>query len=91
MSFERSSAGAQLVITNARAVNDPVLRVTVQAGCETAVRREYVLLMDPPPIETPLVAAEAPPRVEVAQAPAPPPAAAMPRRGRERSGTGHDA
>ena len=82
LSLERSSAGAQLVITNARPVNDPVVRVTVQAGCETAVRREYVLLMDPPPIETPLVAAEAEPRVEVAQAPAPPPAAAPPRRAR---------
>ncbi len=88
MSLERSSAGAQLVITSARAVNDPVLRVTVQAGCETAVRREYVLLMDPPPIETPRVAAEAQPRVEAAQAPAPPPTAAPPRRARERSGTG---
>ncbi len=90
LSVERSSAGAQLVITNARPVNDPVLRVTVQAGCETAVRREYVLLMDPPPIETPLVAAETEPRVEVAQAPAPSPAAAPPRRARgsERSATG---
>jgi hypothetical protein len=90
LSVERSSAGAQLVITNARPVNDPIVRVTVQAGCETALRREYVLLMEPPVIETPLVAAEAEPRVEVAQAPAAPPAAAPPRRARggERPATG---
>ncbi len=89
MSLERTAAGARLVITNARAVNDPVLRVTVQAGCETAVRREYVLLMDPVPIETPLVAAESQPRADVAEV-QPPPAAAPARsaRGGARAGTG---
>jgi pilus assembly protein FimV len=88
-SLERTSAGAQIVITNARPVNDPVLRVTVQAGCESPVRREYVLLMDPPPIETPLVAAESEARTNVAQAP-PPPAATPARsaRGGERAGNG---
>jgi hypothetical protein len=80
MSLERTAAGARLVITNARAVNDPVLRVTMQAGCDTAVRREYVLLMDPVPIETPLVAAESQPRADVAEAQPPPVAAAAPAR-----------
>jgi len=82
LSVERSAAGAQLVITNARPVNDPALRVTIQTGCDTSIRREYVLLMDPPPIEAPLIAAEAEPRVAAAQAPAPPPAAVPPRRTR---------
>src|SRR5262249_2009987 len=68
MSLERTAEGARLVITNAAPVSDPVVRMTVQAGCDTAVRREYVLLMDPPPIETPVVAAESAPRTEVAQA-----------------------
>lgn len=81
MSLERTAAGARLVITNARPVNDPVLRLTVQAGCETAVRREYVLLMDPLPIETPLAAAESEPRTDVAQTQPPPVAAAAPARG----------
>jgi hypothetical protein len=81
VSLESNASGTRLVITNAKAVNDPVLRLTVQAGCETAVRREYVLLMDPPPIETPLVAADSA-RSDVADAsppltsPAPPPQAA---------------
>jgi len=91
LSVERSAAGAQLVITNARPVSDPVLRVTVQSGCDTNVRREYTLLMDPPPIEAPLVAAESEPRVAAAQTLTPqPPAAVPPRRLRatERPATG---
>ena len=28
--------------------NDPVVRITIQAGCDTSVRREYTLFMDPP-------------------------------------------
>ena len=63
------AAGTTLVVTNARPVNDPIVRITVQAGCESAVRREYTLFMDPPPIEAPLVAAESAPP-ETAQAPA---------------------
>jgi hypothetical protein len=73
VSFERTSSGAHLVVTNARPVNDPVIRLTLQAGCNTAVRREFVLFMDPPPIETPLVAADSVSRDEVAAAPPPAP------------------
>jgi hypothetical protein len=82
MSLERTADGARLVVTNAAPVNDPVVRMTVQAGCDTAVRREYVLFMDPPPIETPVVAVESAPRAEVAQAPETPPAAPPARRAR---------
>jgi hypothetical protein len=91
VNLERTSEGARLVITNAAPVNDPVVRMTVQAGCETAVRREYVLLMDPPPIETPLVAAEAQPRTEMAQAPETIPAAAPTRRARGSAGAATSA
>jgi pilus assembly protein FimV len=73
VSFERTSSGAHLVVTNARPVNDPVLRLTLQAGCNTAVRREFVLFMDPPPIETPLVAADSVSRNLTAAAPPPAP------------------
>jgi pilus assembly protein FimV len=38
VNVERSSAGTNLVITNPRPVNDPVVRLTIQAGCESAVR-----------------------------------------------------
>jgi hypothetical protein len=90
MSLERTADGAHLVITNAAPVTDPVVRITVQAGCDRAVRREYVLLMDPPPIETPVVAAESSPPANVAQAPETAPAATPARRARggERAATG---
>ena len=83
MSLERTADGARLVITNGAPVSDPVVRMTIQAGCDRAVRREYVLLMDPPPIDTPIVATESAPRTEVAQAPETlSPAATPPRRPR---------
>ena len=63
--LERAPSRTQLVVTDARPVNDPVVRLTIQAGCDIAMRREYTLLMDPPPIEAPLVAAEAGTRNEV--------------------------
>ena len=86
VNLERTADGARLVVTNAAPVNDPVMRMTVQAGCDTAARREYVLLMDPPPIETPVVAAESAPRTEMAQAPEASSTAAPARRAR--GGTG---
>ena len=82
VSFERNASGAQLVVTNARPVHDPVVRLTLQAGCETAMRRDYVLLMDPPPIEAPLVAVDSTPPNEVAAPPAPPPDTVPPRASR---------
>ncbi len=75
VSLERMSSGAQLVVTNVRPVNDPVVRLTLQAGCNTAVRREFVLFMDPPSIEAPLVVADSVSRGEAAPVPPPQPAA----------------
>ena len=72
VNVERSPSGTALVITNARPVSDPIVRLTIQAGCEAAMRREYTLFMDPPAIEAPVVAAEAAPR-EVVVAPPPAP------------------
>ena len=79
VNLERSPSGTALVITNARTVSDPIVRLTIQAGCEAAIRREYTLFMDPPAIEAPIVAAETAPR-EVAVAPPPAPAARESRR-----------
>lgn len=56
--LERSPSGARLVVVHPRPVNEPVLRLTVQVGCEAGVRREYVLLMDPPAIDLPQAVAE---------------------------------
>lgn len=63
VALERVGATARLVISSQRQLDDPIVRLTVQAGCENPVRREYTLLLDPPPIETPVVAAEAPARL----------------------------
>ena len=83
--LERTPSGAQLLIANGRPVNDPVVRVSVQAGCDQSIRRDYTLLMDPLPIDPPQSvadsrAAAAPvgpaPVAAAAAASAPPPAAA---------------
>jgi hypothetical protein len=37
----------RLFVTSRRAIEEPVLRVTIEAGCETTVVRDYVLLLDP--------------------------------------------
>ena len=71
VAVERTSSGMQLVVTNARPVNDPIVRLTLQAGCETSIRREYTLFMDPPAIEPPLVAVDSAARDDVT-APRPP-------------------
>ena len=52
--LERSPTGTRAVISSDRTVTEPVLRLTLQVGCEGSMRREYVLLFDPPAIETPV-------------------------------------
>ena len=59
VALERTPTGAQLVIASSRPVNDPVVRVSVQAGCDPIVRRDYTLLMDPPAIDPPQAVAVA--------------------------------
>jgi hypothetical protein len=77
VALERSSTGARLVVAGSRPVNDPIVRVALQAGCELTVRRDYTLLMDPPAIDSPIpVAVEPAPRNEPAATAAATPAAA---------------
>ena len=40
-----------LIIRSNRVVDDPVVRVSVEAGCDTSIRRDYTLLLDPPPLQ----------------------------------------
>ena len=79
VNVERSASGTTLVITSSRPIHDPVVRLTLQAGCETSVRREYTLFMDPPAIDAPVVAA-APSSREVLGKRPPEPAATGARR-----------
>ena len=48
VTIDRSAAEPQLLVTTGRPVNEPVVRLAVQAGCEGTTRRDYVLLLDPP-------------------------------------------
>ena len=58
VALERIGSRAQIVLSTPRAVNDPLLRLTLQAGCDDPVRREYVLMLDPAAIEAPVIAVE---------------------------------
>jgi len=54
--LEQSAGASRLVVTTTgRAISEPAMRVTLQAGCDRAIRREYLLLFDPP-VESPAVA-----------------------------------
>ena len=47
VTIDRAAAEPALVVTTARPVANPVVRLAVQAGCDGVVRRDYVLLLDP--------------------------------------------
>lgn len=58
-SIEGSGDSARLLLSSARIVNDPVLRVAVRVGCDqAALIREFTLLLDPP-LQVQSAAAEA--------------------------------
>jgi hypothetical protein len=47
VSVERNAANTRLIVTTPRPVDEPALRLSVQAGCGDTTRRDYVLLLDP--------------------------------------------
>lgn len=49
----------RLVITTPTAVYEPAVRLSVQAGCGSTSRRDYVVLLDPPALESPAMVASA--------------------------------
>lgn len=60
-----SGATARIVVSSARAVHDPALKLAVENTCEARLRREYTVLL-PYPVATPATA-----RAIAAPAPAP--------------------
>ena len=46
--LERRATDQRLIITSARAITDPIVRVAIDVGCDTTLRREITLLLDPP-------------------------------------------
>ena len=41
----------QLVIRSNRAIDEPVVRISVEAGCDAPIRRDYTILLDPPSVQ----------------------------------------
>lgn len=48
VSLERAASAARLVVTTPDSVNEPAIRLSVEAACDGSTRRVYVLLLDPP-------------------------------------------
>ena len=61
VSLEQVASGTRLMITTPTSVSEPALRLAVQTGCGSAMRRDYVLLLDPPSTESPTMVAAAEP------------------------------
>ena len=57
VTLQRTPAGARLVITTSRVLAEPMVRLTLQAGCDRAIEREYTLLLDPVALDAPATAA----------------------------------
>ncbi|TMG83634.1 MAG: hypothetical protein E6H78_11790 [Betaproteobacteria bacterium] len=79
--LEHRGGRAFVVVSTQYPINEPMMRVAVQAGCRVSMSREYTLFFDPVSIEVPVVASEMAAPVEVpalARAPAPTAAAARP-------------
>jgi hypothetical protein len=39
---------AKLTLTSNKVINEPILNLSVIAGCDSSIRRDYILLLDPP-------------------------------------------
>jgi hypothetical protein len=59
VSVERNAANTRLIVTTPRPVDEPALRLSLQAGCGDTMRRDYVLLLDPQGTESSTVVASA--------------------------------
>jgi uncharacterized small protein (DUF1192 family) len=69
VALERAGPSTRLVVTSRRPVNDPVVRITLQANCQQQeMRREYLMLLDPPIVDAPVVGENADAAVSIAAA-----------------------
>lgn len=50
--LQTTTTPPQLIIRGNRAVDEPIVRISVEAGCDAPIRREYTLLLDPPGAST---------------------------------------
>ncbi len=59
VSVERNAANIRLIVITPRTVDEPALRLSLQAGCGDTMRRDYVLLLDPQGTESNTMVASA--------------------------------
>ena len=62
----------QLIVRSNRSIEEPVIRLSIEAGCDAPIRRDYTVLLDPP--STPLAEPRAP---QPSASPTPPAPAAI--------------
>jgi len=48
--LERTNGEARLLVSSTRQINDPIVRLSIDVGCDTTLRRDLTLLLDPPPV-----------------------------------------
>ncbi len=48
---QSSTSPPTLLIRSTRSIDEPVVRITVEAGCDTPIRRDYTILLDPPSLQ----------------------------------------
>lgn len=46
--LQTSSTPPLLIIRSNRAIDEPVVRIAIEAGCDAPIRRDYTILLDPP-------------------------------------------
>jgi TolA-binding protein len=78
VALEQVASSRSIVVTSASAVNEPAMRITLEAGCNSQLRREYVMLFDPPVVNEPVLGTAAPLATNLATGPAPTENAAPP-------------
>lgn len=77
LSLERGNDQTLLHIRTAYAINDPIAQFSLTSDCESRLRRDYVVLLDPPEREVPVLSQDVPAataQAKVARAEPSPPA-----------------
>ena len=70
VALEHRGGRAFVVLTTQQPINEPIMRIAVQAGCRATVSREYTVLLDPVTIEPPIAEKSATPVAAAMAAPA---------------------
>lgn len=80
LNIQQSGGQTLLHIRTLQPLNDPVAQFVLVSDCEVSLRRDYVVLLDPPALVTPVISEEPP--AAVTQAAATPITAPVPRAAR---------